>query len=300
MVAEAGWRSSRCPVENACFLHQNSMLNGRSLALLGRQWRGCLSSELRLECLGRITSRSSDSSSLPTPPARARCGQTGCGCTSLPPGASRTGEIAELDPSWTQGYIAACRTREIPMDRTAHEGRLIAVLRQVQGGRGPEYPPPTRVVNPLENLPEFDGNVRPVAPAIHAKSIRESQTPRSIRPVRTADIGVALQPRHPRDQVRHPARRQNDDARAVGARMQAPQPLLGRAADTAVARGQLERARLPADQHSLTLHWKCAHVAVSRVVVPWLGTAPFSARVHRSQTTKEIGGTRQCKKGQQS
>ena len=56
------------------------------------------------------------------------------------------------------------------------------------------------------------------------------------------------QRQHPRRQVRHPARRQDDEARVVGDQMQAPELLLRAPADPAVARGQLERARLPADE----------------------------------------------------
>ena len=56
------------------------------------------------------------------------------------------------------------------------------------------------------------------------------------------------QPQHPRGQVRHRARRQDDKARVVGDQMQAPELLLRAPADPAVARGQLERARLPADE----------------------------------------------------
>ena len=53
-------------------------------------------------------------------------------------------------------------------------------------------------------------------------------------------------PQHPRGQVGHP--RQEDEARVVRDQMQARELLLGRPADPAVARGQLERARLPANQ----------------------------------------------------
>ena len=56
------------------------------------------------------------------------------------------------------------------------------------------------------------------------------------------------QPQHPRGQVRHRVRRQDDKARVVGDQMQAPELLLRAPADPAVARGQLERARLPADE----------------------------------------------------
>ncbi len=61
------------------------------------------------------------------------------------------------------------------------------------------------------------------------------------------------QPQHPRGQVRHPARRHDDEARVVGDQMQAPELLLRRPADPTVARGQLERAGLPADQRDPTL-----------------------------------------------
>lgn len=123
------------------------------------------------------------------------------------------------------------------MDRTALEGRLIAVLCQIQGDSGPECPPLTGATKPFENLPKFESRVWPVAPAIHAKSIKEPQAPRSACPARTADIGLALQTRHPRDPVRYPAGRQDDEARAVGDRMQAPPLFFGLPADTAVARG---------------------------------------------------------------
>ena len=61
------------------------------------------------------------------------------------------------------------------------------------------------------------------------------------------------QPQHPRGQVGHPVRRQDDETRVVGDQMQAPELLLRRPTDPAVARGQLERARLPADQSNPAL-----------------------------------------------
>ena len=63
------------------------------------------------------------------------------------------------------------------MDRTTLEGRLIAVLRQIQGDSGPECPPLTGATKPLENLPKFDSKVWPVAPAIHATSINAPASP---------------------------------------------------------------------------------------------------------------------------
>jgi len=57
------------------------------------------------------------------------------------------------------------------MDRTALEGKLITVLRQIQGDSGPECLLSTGATKPLENLPKFDSKVWPVAPTIHAKSI---------------------------------------------------------------------------------------------------------------------------------
>ena len=154
------------------------------------------------------------------------------------------------------------------MDRTALDGRQIAVLLRVQGDSGPECPPLTGANKPLENVPKFGSKARPVAPAIHAKSTKEPQAPRSACRARTADTGFDLRSQHPRDQVRRPAGRQNGEARAVGDQMQASQLLLGRPAHAAVARGQLERTRLPADQRNLNLYGKCAHVAASGVAVP--------------------------------
>lgn len=177
-----------------------------------------------------------------------------------------TDEIADLDPSGTQGYIAACRIMEIPMDRSVLDGRQIAVLLRVQGDSGPECLLPTGATKALESVPKIGSKVWPVAPAIHAKSIKESQASRSVHPSRTADTGFAPRSRHPRDQIRRPAGRQNDEARAVGDQMQASQPLLGRPVHTAVARNQPERTRLPADQRNL--HEKCVHVAASGVAIP--------------------------------
>ena len=56
------------------------------------------------------------------------------------------------------------------------------------------------------------------------------------------------QSQHPRGQIGHRARRQDDEARVVGDQVQAPELLLRAPADPAVARGQLERARLPANE----------------------------------------------------
>ena len=152
------------------------------------------------------------------------------------------------------------------MDRSVLDGRQIAVLLRVQGDSGPECLLPTGATKALESVPKIGSKVWPVAPAIHAKSIKESQAPRSVHPSRTADTGFAPRSRHPRDQIRRPAGRQNDEARAVGDQMQASQPLLGRPVHTAVARNQPERTRLPADQRNL--HEKCVHVAASGAAIP--------------------------------
>ena len=78
------------------------------------------------------------------------------------------------------------------------------------------------------------------------------------------------QPQHPRGQVRHPAGRQDDEARVVRDQMQAPELLLRRPADSAVARGQLERAGLPADQcePSLAMHRDMAQALADDSVEP--------------------------------
>ena len=54
------------------------------------------------------------------------------------------------------------------MDPTALKGELIAVLGQIQTDSGLECPPLTGATKPLENLPEFDSMVSPVATTILA------------------------------------------------------------------------------------------------------------------------------------
>ena len=113
------------------------------------------------------------------------------------------------------------------------------------------------------------------------------------------------QPQHPRGQVAHPLRCQDDEARVVRDQMQAPELLLRRPADPAVARGQLERARLPADQcePSLTMHRDMAQAladdAVERQVVvlfhqpvpaPVLPRAPGRTHRDRAQINGRIRG----------
>ncbi len=113
------------------------------------------------------------------------------------------------------------------------------------------------------------------------------------------------QPQHPRGQVGHPAGRQDDEARVVGDQMQAPELMLRRPADPTVARGQLERARLPADQcePSLAVHRNMAQAladdAVKRQVVvrrhqpvpaPVLPRTPGRAHLDRAQINRPILG----------
>ena len=113
------------------------------------------------------------------------------------------------------------------------------------------------------------------------------------------------QPQHPRGQVAHPARRQDDKARVVGDQMQAPELLLRRPADPAIACGQLERAGLPADQcePGLAVHRDMAQAfaddAVKRQVVvlrhqpvpaPVLLRAPGRAHRDRAQINGQILG----------
>ena len=57
------------------------------------------------------------------------------------------------------------------MDPTALKDALIAVLGQVQADSGLECPPLTGATKPLENLPEFDSKVWPIATTILATEI---------------------------------------------------------------------------------------------------------------------------------
>ena len=54
------------------------------------------------------------------------------------------------------------------MDPTALKGKLIAVLGQIQAESGLESPRLTGNTKPVENLPEFDSKVWPVATTILA------------------------------------------------------------------------------------------------------------------------------------
>ena len=54
------------------------------------------------------------------------------------------------------------------MDPTALKGKLIAVLGQIQAESGLECPRLTGNTKPVENLPEFDSKVWPVATTILA------------------------------------------------------------------------------------------------------------------------------------
>ena len=115
------------------------------------------------------------------------------------------------------------------------------------------------------------------------------------------------QPQHPRGQVRHRARRQDDKARVVGDQMQAPELLLRAPAEPAVARGQLERAKLPADErepgraHERNVAQAFAEHAMKRQVVmarhqpvpaPVFLSAP--GRTHRDRA--QINGAIPCRK----
>ncbi len=57
------------------------------------------------------------------------------------------------------------------MDPTALKGELISVLGQIQTDSGLECPPLTGTTRPVENLPEFDSQVWPVATTILATRI---------------------------------------------------------------------------------------------------------------------------------
>ena len=92
------------------------------------------------------------------------------------------------------------------------------------------------------------------------------------------------QPQNPRGQVGYSLRRQDDEARVVGDQMKALELLLRRPADPAVARGQLERARLPAEQcePTLAMHRDMAQPLADDTVEPQvvvLGHQPVPAPV---------------------
>ncbi|MCY4593176.1 MAG: hypothetical protein OXC19_00065 [Bryobacterales bacterium] len=57
------------------------------------------------------------------------------------------------------------------MDPTALKEKLIAVLGQIQADSGLECPSLTGTSKPIENLPEFDSTVWPVATTILATEI---------------------------------------------------------------------------------------------------------------------------------
>ena len=57
------------------------------------------------------------------------------------------------------------------MDPTALKGELIAVLSQIQTDSNLECPPLTGATKPVEELPEFDSKVWPVATTILATEI---------------------------------------------------------------------------------------------------------------------------------
>ena len=57
------------------------------------------------------------------------------------------------------------------MNPTALKGKLIAILAQIQIDSGLECPPLTGTTKPLENLPEFDSKVWPIATTLLATEI---------------------------------------------------------------------------------------------------------------------------------
>jgi hypothetical protein len=59
------------------------------------------------------------------------------------------------------------------MDPATLTEKLIAVLGQIQTDSGLECPPLTGATKPVENLPEFDSKVWPVATSILATEIGE-------------------------------------------------------------------------------------------------------------------------------
>ena len=57
------------------------------------------------------------------------------------------------------------------MNPTALKGKLIGVLGQILADSGLECPPLTGATKPLENLPQFDSQVWPIATTILATEI---------------------------------------------------------------------------------------------------------------------------------
>ena len=57
------------------------------------------------------------------------------------------------------------------MDPMTPKNKLVAVLGQIQAESGLECPPLTGTIKPVENLPEFDSKVWPVATTILATEI---------------------------------------------------------------------------------------------------------------------------------
>ena len=117
---------------------------------------------------------------------------------------------------------------------------------------------------------------RAVAGAGKSRDVHERLRQKSRISVHRLDVlrqPPQAQPQHTGGQVRHSARRQNDEARVVGDQMQTPELLLGRPPDPAITRAQLERAGLPADQcePGLAMHRDMAQAladdAVERQVV---------------------------------
>ena len=122
------------------------------------------------------------------------------------------------------------------MDRTAIEGKLIAVPRQIRADSGLECLLLTGATKPVGDMGQFYNGACPFATTILATTKRKSPVPRSLHPARSADNISTLQLQYTRRQVRHPGRRQDDDLQVVGNQTQAPALFLGRPADPTVAR----------------------------------------------------------------
>ena len=122
----------------------------------------------------------------------------------------------------------------------------------------------------------------------------------------SCDSRRRLNPNTREGQVRHRARCHDDEARVVRDQMQAPKLLLRAPADPAVARGQLERAGLPADEreparaHGRDMAQSLAEYAMKRQIVmgrhqpvpaPVFLRAP--GRTHRDRA--QINATSRCR-----
>lgn len=74
------------------------------------------------------------------------------------------------DDSWYD-FITRCQMKEVLVNPTVMVKKLIAVIGQIQVDSGLECPPLTGTTKPVNNVPEFDSKVWPVATTILSQEI---------------------------------------------------------------------------------------------------------------------------------